>query len=261
MAFCSNCGAKLEDGAAFCMECGAKVDESLIQNIQTQEQKLLEKPHKESVQPNSFEKEKMSFVNGVLHCFKHYFDFRGMASEREFCFYTIFSGVLIAGILRNLFLLLTWSPDWVKSCFSFPSDADIIYFAVTCILFAIVVFLFIPWVSLLIRRCNAKKTERATKNLLSSLLFLAENILWFRLLFYPQLFDIGGYWWIFTGEGWQYLVIFFTSVILALCGGKLGCSEKRFLRIFGYILSILSIIELVFLSVLWTELDPEIFFL
>ena len=40
MAFCSNCGVKLNDGVNFCSECGAPVNQNAQKNILTKEEKV-----------------------------------------------------------------------------------------------------------------------------------------------------------------------------------------------------------------------------
>ena len=51
MAFCGNCGAKLEDGVAFCTNCGAKVETETVQPNQAAFQQTTARPQHEASQP------------------------------------------------------------------------------------------------------------------------------------------------------------------------------------------------------------------
>ena len=93
MAFCSNCGAKLEEGMSFCTNCGSKIikNEKSVDNNSSNNQT-------QAVNTPVLETKKLNFGGCIKSFFKNSFNFKACASRSEFWY-----GLLIAYILLLVF--------------------------------------------------------------------------------------------------------------------------------------------------------------
>jgi uncharacterized membrane protein YhaH (DUF805 family) len=148
--FCSNCGAKLDEGAKFCTNCGAKVDEisfpgqnqpqeipqpqPVYQQAMPQQQIKVNIPT-QNVTPNlgSTQQAKKNAWQYFCDVFKKYAVFKGRARRSEYWFFTLFYSIfyIIAliidnvaglylyrdasvsyGVISTLWMLATLLPGW-----------------------------------------------------------------------------------------------------------------------------------------------------
>jgi uncharacterized membrane protein YhaH (DUF805 family) len=104
MAFCSNCGKKLDDGTRFCSKCGTKVEGSAVsapvQPVYQQapgQQFNAPPPYQQAV-ALAAEKKPWQYFCGV---FKKYAVFQGRSRRAEFWWFFLFNwiiGIVIMGI-------------------------------------------------------------------------------------------------------------------------------------------------------------------
>jgi uncharacterized membrane protein YhaH (DUF805 family) len=129
MAFCSNCGTKLEDGAKFCLNCGTRLAEDTAQPQQvyqqpaqpqqvyqqsTQQQQVYQQPVQPQQQINvnmppqgayqqapGVNKNPWSYFTGV---FKKYAVFTGRARRAEYWYFALFNFIasVVIGVVERL---------------------------------------------------------------------------------------------------------------------------------------------------------------
>jgi uncharacterized membrane protein YhaH (DUF805 family) len=94
MAFCSNCGSKLDEGAAFCANCGTRVDEAAAGQTASQPAPSFQPQqpvYQEAVsaQAAGWTKQKSAweYFTGAI---KKYAVFQGRARRAEYWYYALF---------------------------------------------------------------------------------------------------------------------------------------------------------------------------